>query len=76
MFRLPCPDEEDFLDQFGDERSGMTPDQVRALQRELAPLLLRRMKEDVETLPEKEEVGLRAWQRWQGWKLWFEVRLA
>lgn len=32
--------------------------QVRALQEVLKPLLLRRMKEDVETLPEKEEVGI------------------
>jgi hypothetical protein len=31
--------------------------QVKALQGVLKPLLLRRMKEDVETLPEKEEVG-------------------
>ena len=30
--------------------------QVRQLQVILAPILLRRMKEDVETLPEKEEV--------------------
>ena len=30
--------------------------QVRQLQAILAPILLRRMKEDVETLPEKEEV--------------------
>ena len=30
--------------------------QVRELQAVLQPILLRRMKEDVETLPEKEEV--------------------
>lgn len=94
------------MDTFGDERTGMTPDQVKALQvrryivavhcglqaaqrsllqavsicsifnarlaggclglplppllplqEVLRPILLRRMKEDVETLPEKEEVG-------------------
>ena len=32
------------------------PPQVRKLQAVLQPILLRRMKEDVETLPEKEEV--------------------
>ncbi|KAL4858846.1 Chromodomain-helicase-DNA-binding protein 6 [Chlorella vulgaris] len=49
-------DESEFLERYGDERTGMTPDQVRALQEVLRPILLRRMKEDVETLPEKEEV--------------------
>lgn len=48
--------EQDFLDAFGDERKGMHPNQVKALQEVLKPILLRRMKEDVETLPEKEEV--------------------
>ena len=105
------PGEDEFLEQFGDERTGMTPDQVRALQvrvgsfgasarrraccavtagppalpcaaapppcrpshtwapprrplqEELRPILLRRMKEDVETLPEKEEVR---WGRMDG----------
>ena len=51
------PDEAEFLRLYGDERAGMTPDQVKALQLALRPILLRRMKEDVETLPEKEEVG-------------------
>ncbi|KAL4423047.1 hypothetical protein ABPG77_002081 [Micractinium sp. CCAP 211/92] len=49
-------DEEEFLEEFGDESAGMMPEQVKALQEELRPILLRRMKEDVETLPEKEEV--------------------
>ena len=40
--------------QFGDAAPGVA--QVRALQAALAPVLLRRMKEDVEDLPEKEEV--------------------
>jgi len=48
-------DVDEFLDKFGDER-GMTVEQVKAFQKELKPILLRRMKEDVETLPEKEEV--------------------
>ncbi|KAH7617240.1 putative Chromodomain-helicase-DNA-binding protein 7 [Nannochloris sp. 'desiccata'] len=47
--------EADFLKKFGDERTGMSPQQVRELQKALKPILLRRMKEDVETLPEKEE---------------------
>ena len=47
--------EADFLEKFGDERIGMSPQQVRELQKALKPILLRRMKEDVETLPEKEE---------------------
>ena len=34
------------------------PPQVRKLQAVLQPILLRRMKEDVETLPEKEEVSV------------------
>jgi len=49
------PNEETFLERFGDDRTGMTPQQVKALQQALRPVLLRRMKEDVETLPEKEE---------------------
>ena len=48
-------DEGEFLEKFGDERSGMSPEQVRDLQTALKPILLRRMKEDVESLPEKEE---------------------
>lgn len=48
-------DEDDFLDRFGRDTSAMTPEQVKDLQNALKPLLLRRMKEDVETLPEKEE---------------------
>ena len=52
-----CPaGESEFLEQYGDERVGMSPTQVQALQQALRPCLLRRMKEDVETLPEKEEV--------------------
>ena len=47
--------ENEFLERFGDERTGMSPEQVRELQLALKPILLRRMKEDVETLPEKEE---------------------
>lgn len=51
-------DQDEFLENFGDDtngRSSITPEQVRALQHALRPILLRRMKEDVETLPEKEE---------------------
>lgn len=48
-------DEDEFLDRFGRSTDKMTPEQVRDLQRSLRPILLRRMKEDVETLPEKEE---------------------
>lgn len=47
--------EEEFLDRFGRSASSMTPGQVADLQQALQPLLLRRMKEDVEDLPEKEE---------------------
>lgn len=43
-----------FRCRFGGESP--TPDQIRALQAELKPILLRRMKEDVEDLPEKEEI--------------------
>lgn len=38
-------------------KPGSSFTQVKKLQDVLKPLLLRRMKEDVETLPEKEEVG-------------------
>lgn len=48
-------DEDEFLDMYGRSADKMTPEQVVALQQQLKPLLLRRMKEDVETLPEKEE---------------------
>ena len=48
-------DEDEFLDRYGRSADKMTPEQVVALQQQLKPLLLRRMKEDVETLPEKEE---------------------
>ena len=48
-------DEDAFLDRFGRTADKMTPEQVVDLQMQLKPLLLRRMKEDVETLPEKEE---------------------
>jgi chromodomain-helicase-DNA-binding protein 7 len=47
-------DLDDFLERFGDDKPSL--DQIRALQAALAPVLLRRMKEDVEDLPEKEEV--------------------
>ena len=51
-------DEAAFLEAYGDDRAsgGITPAQVHSMQAALRPLLLRRMKEDVETLPEKEEV--------------------
>eukprot|EP00798_Chlamydomonas_sp_ICE-L_P018819 gene18819-25364_t len=49
------PDIEEFNEMYGDG-SASSVDQVKALQAILAPILLRRMKEDVETLPEKEEV--------------------
>jgi SNF2 family DNA or RNA helicase len=59
LLNLVDPDtyayEDEFLERFGDERTGMSPQQVRELQKALKPILLRRMKEDVETLPEKEE---------------------
>lgn len=48
-------DEDDFLDRFGRSTDKMSPEQVVDLQNALKPILLRRMKEDVETLPEKEE---------------------
>ncbi|KAK9815748.1 hypothetical protein WJX72_008847 [[Myrmecia] bisecta] len=48
--------EEDFYERFGGDREAPTIQQIHALQAELKPILLRRMKEDVETLPEKEEV--------------------
>ncbi|WIA09219.1 hypothetical protein OEZ85_008629 [Tetradesmus obliquus] len=47
-------DLETFLERFGDDKPSLA--QIRALQAALAPVLLRRMKEDVEDLPEKEEV--------------------
>ncbi len=49
------PDLDDFCDRFG-AGGTPTPEQVADLQEALKPILLRRMKEDVETLPEKEEV--------------------
>ncbi|KAK9833308.1 hypothetical protein WJX81_005199 [Elliptochloris bilobata] len=51
-------DEDDFLERYGGGRANPMPDpeQVHALQEALRPRFLRRMKEDVETLPEKEEV--------------------
>ncbi|KAL6771482.1 hypothetical protein ACKKBG_A26555 [Auxenochlorella protothecoides x Auxenochlorella symbiontica] len=48
--------ESEFLGRYGDERTGMEAAQVQRLKVALKPILLRRMKEDVETLPEKEEV--------------------
>jgi SNF2 family DNA or RNA helicase len=48
-------DEDDFLERFGRSTDKMSPEQVVELQNALKPILLRRMKEDVETLPEKEE---------------------
>jgi hypothetical protein len=47
-------DLDDFMARFGDDKPSL--EQIRALQAALAPVLLRRMKEDVEDLPEKEEV--------------------
>eukprot|EP00884_Botryococcus_braunii_P005939 jgi/Botrbrau1/15346/Bobra.0289s0003.2 len=49
-------DEEEFFNKFGGKTAPPTVPQVKALQEALRPILLRRMKEDVETLPEKEEV--------------------
>jgi SNF2 family DNA or RNA helicase len=55
-------DEAEFLARFGDDRAtaapgaGATAPRVAALRAALRPLLLRRMKEDVEALPELEEV--------------------
>ena len=37
-------DVDGFLAKYGDERGAMTPDQVRALQADMKPILLRRMK--------------------------------
>ena len=61
MLNLLDPDShpalDEFLDKYGDGTAGGTSEaQVRELQGVLKPILLRRMKEDVETLPEKEEV--------------------
>ncbi|GLC56571.1 hypothetical protein PLESTB_001122300 [Pleodorina starrii] len=52
------PSPEDFTSRFGGAPGGPPPtvEQIRALQAALAPVLLRRMKEDVEELPQKEEV--------------------
>lgn len=50
-------DEADFFARYGDDRRApVRPEQLAALQARLRPLLLRRLKEDVETLPQKEEV--------------------
>ncbi|KAL0045080.1 hypothetical protein WJX82_007731 [Trebouxia sp. C0006] len=49
-------DEEEFFEKFGGDKEAISLEQVQALQEELRPILLRRMKEDVENLPEKEEV--------------------
>ncbi|GLI59359.1 hypothetical protein VaNZ11_001224 [Volvox africanus] len=63
------PSPEDFAKRFGGAPGGAPPsvEQIRALQAALAPILLRRMKEDVEELPQKEEVvvwvELTAYQR-------------
>ncbi|KAG2440284.1 hypothetical protein HXX76_004395 [Chlamydomonas incerta] len=48
----------DFNARFGGAGPGQPPsvDQIKKLQEALAPMLLRRMKEDVEELPQKEEV--------------------
>lgn len=48
---------ENFYENFGGG-NGVPPtvEQIQAVQNALKPVLLRRMKEDVETLPEKEEV--------------------
>lgn len=47
-------DADAFMQRYGADTPSL--EQIRALQAALAPLLLRRMKEDVENLPEKEEV--------------------
>lgn len=46
------------LSEFLDDFSGDPPslEQIKELQLELKPILLRRMKEDVEQLPTKEEI--------------------
>uniref|UniRef100_A0A061RW02 Chromodomain-helicase-DNA-binding protein 7 n=1 Tax=Tetraselmis sp. GSL018 TaxID=582737 RepID=A0A061RW02_9CHLO len=49
------PSLEDFSQRFG-AGGEPTPEQIASLQEALKPILLRRMKEDVEALPEKEEV--------------------
>ena len=50
---FPCCDT--FLQRFGNPPAvPSTPEQLQELQDELRPVLLRRMKEDVETLPDKE----------------------
>ncbi|KAL0028186.1 hypothetical protein WJX79_000439 [Trebouxia sp. C0005] len=49
-------DEEEFFEKFGGDKDAISLEQVQALQEEMRPILLRRMKEDVENLPEKEEV--------------------
>ncbi|KAL3151223.1 hypothetical protein ABBQ38_013064 [Trebouxia sp. C0009 RCD-2024] len=48
--------EDEFFEKFGGDKEAITLQQVQALQAALRPILLRRMKEDVENLPEKEEV--------------------
>ncbi|MEW5298254.1 MAG: hypothetical protein WDW36_001399 [Sanguina aurantia] len=50
------PHLEGFTKRFGGGGAVPTVEQIRSLQECLAPILLRRMKEDVEDLPEKEEV--------------------
>jgi chromodomain-helicase-DNA-binding protein 7 len=47
---------EEFDDRFGAD-GVPSPDQIGELQAALRPILLRRMKEDVESLPEKEEAS-------------------
>ncbi|KAJ9516015.1 hypothetical protein QJQ45_024466, partial [Haematococcus lacustris] len=55
--REEYPDQEAFMEQYMGPNGGPpSMDQVNALRGCLSGLLLRRMKEDVETLPEKEEV--------------------
>ncbi|KAK9793449.1 hypothetical protein WJX73_007753 [Symbiochloris irregularis] len=49
-------DKADFAELYGGDDQPPTAEQIQALQKELQPVLLRRMKEDVENLPEKEEV--------------------
>ncbi|KAG2455048.1 hypothetical protein HYH02_000873 [Chlamydomonas schloesseri] len=52
------PSLDDFNARFGGAGPGQPPSvaQIKKLQESLAPILLRRMKEDVEELPQKEEV--------------------
>lgn len=47
---------EDFKEKFCTQEGKLAPEKVPSLHETLKPILLRRMKEDVETIPCKEEV--------------------